>query len=148
MQHIVCRAQNLLRITALHAEPERNPGEDAVPDSIADHPIPNRRDHTGSIATGYIRQIRHDRVGAAAHVGIGGVDPGGLDVDHDFTLSRRRIVDVVKLQDLGPAEGMGADDFHVLCSPWMTHIVERGKSCFSHVEVCRNALLHVKPTSA
>ncbi len=76
------------------------------------HTLADRVHHARAINARRVRQRRFDGVGARAHVGIGGIDAGGADVNQDLPGSGRGLWCFLEELNFRPPKLMDADGFH------------------------------------
>src|SRR5262249_1445661 len=89
---------------------------------IADRNIADARagraDHSGKVAPEHIGEVGL-RIGLpSAHLPVGAVDAGTVNVDHDLARLRPRVGQIAVLELLWPAVSLNVDRFHGQ-SPWV-----------------------------
>ena len=85
---------------------------DAVADPHPAHAVAHGLDHAGAIRTRRVGKRRLDRIGTGEHVGVERIHPGRVQPHAHLSRARRRLGQIVELQDVGTAEGVRADGFH------------------------------------
>src|SRR5262249_3068592 len=87
-------------------------GEDGITHFEITHPFAERGDHTREVSTKNVWKVRGGRIASGAHLPVGRIHAGGMNVHKHFAWAGHGVWYVPVLQDLGSSMAHDEGCFH------------------------------------